>query len=107
MLPAGQTFLERHAELAKVLRRAAEEVDEVVARLRQSPDPSRIEDDLHFLKGGALNLGFDAFGALCGAGERRAAGGDATSVDMGAILACYDDSKAMFLDWIGQQAVAA
>ena len=41
-----------------------EEVEEVIDRLTSSPEPARFEDDLHFLKGSALNLGFRHFSAL-------------------------------------------
>ena len=45
------------------------ESDEVVDRLAQEGrDPPAA--DLHFLKGIALNLGFDALAALCRKGER-------------------------------------
>lgn len=74
-----------------------EEVDEVAARLRAGPDPGRLEADLHFLKGSALNLGFADFGALCHAGEQRAAAGDAAAVDVAGLVAVYDRSRAAFL----------
>lgn len=34
-----------------------EEVGEVIARLRADPAVERMEEDLHFLRGSALNLG--------------------------------------------------
>lgn len=74
-----------------------EEVEAVVMRLGNRPDPSRFEEDLHFLKGSAWNLGFAAFGALCQDGERMAAAGVAAKVDIAAILACYTASKSAFL----------
>jgi HPt (histidine-containing phosphotransfer) domain-containing protein len=46
-----------------------EEVDEVVARLRTSPDPTTYEDDLHFLRGSAMNLEFAALSRTCHSGE--------------------------------------
>ncbi len=59
-----------------------EEVEEVLARLRAEPNPASYEADLHFLKGSALNLGFQALGALCRDGEVRAAAkGDRTRRD--------------------------
>jgi histidine phosphotransfer protein HptB len=71
------------------------EVEEVIGRLRTRPDPSRYAEDLHFLKGSALNLGFDAFGALCQEGERAVASGG--SVDIAATLRLYEASKIEFL----------
>ena len=75
-----------------------EEVGGVIDRLRVAPDLSQLEADLHFLKGSALNLGFEAFSALCHKGEALAAGGDAALVDIAKILACFDTSRAMFQD---------
>ena len=77
-----------------------EEVDEIVERLCTSPDPSRYEEDLHFLKGSALNLGFRQFSALCAEGEQKSAAGEADTVGLGPVIACYQDSKALFLPQI-------
>lgn len=74
-----------------------DEVESVVRRLTERPDPSRFEADLHFLKGGAWNLGFAAFGALCQDGERKAASGRPDEVDAVAIVATYFASKAEFM----------
>lgn len=74
------------------------EVEEVTDRLSQAPDPARLESDLHFIKGSAYNLGFDALGALCTAGERMAASGRADAVDLRAILECHAASRREFLD---------
>ena len=84
-------------DFGEVVQLFLAEVEAVVERLRDDPDPARFEEDLHFLKGSALNLGFDALGALCQAGESAAAQGSAESVALGPILSCYDDSRAAFL----------
>ena len=73
-----------------------EEVATITETLRAGPDLSRLEEDLHFLKGSALNLGFEAFSALCHAGEKAAAAGQAAKVDVTEILDCFDASKATF-----------
>lgn len=82
---------------AEVVDLFLDEVESVVRRLSERPDPSQFEADLHFLKGGAWNLGFAAFGALCHDGERRAASGRADEVDAAAIVATYFASKAEFM----------
>lgn len=74
-----------------------DEVEEVIARLRTAPEESGLEADLHFLKGSALSLGFRAFSAMCQDGENRSAAGQASTVDVPAILACYDQSKTVFV----------
>ena len=43
---------------AEIVELFLDEVEGVVRRLSKQPDPSRFEADLHFLKGGAWNLGF-------------------------------------------------
>ncbi|HQY42788.1 MAG TPA: Hpt domain-containing protein [Paracoccaceae bacterium] len=82
---------------SEVVELFLDEVEEVIARLENAPDPRSFEQDLHFLKGSAWNLGFAAFGVLCQSGERRAAQGQAATVDMAAVLASYAASKDCFL----------
>ncbi|WP_424985768.1 Hpt domain-containing protein [Microbulbifer sp. S227A] len=74
-----------------------EEVEEVIGRLRTAPDPSQLEQDLHFLKGSALSLGFASFSSLCQNGERISAGGQAETVNVPEIVAEFERSKAGFL----------
>jgi len=69
-----------------------EEAGEVIARLEASPDPARYQADLHFLKGAALNLGFDRFAEECAEGEATAAAGTPERVDIATIVASYRDS---------------
>jgi HPt (histidine-containing phosphotransfer) domain-containing protein len=82
---------------AEVVELFLDEVEEVVMRLRATPDPRTLEQDLHFLTGCAWNLGFTAFGALCHQGERRVAQGMAASVDLAVVLAGYAAARAEFL----------
>lgn len=73
-----------------------EEVADVTERLRAGPNLSQLEADLHFLKGSALNLGFLTFSNLCNDGEQASAAGNASTVDVAAILECFEASKADF-----------
>ena len=75
-----------------------EEVEPVIERLERAPDPARFEQDLHFLKGSAVNLGFASFGALCQQGERLAATGQAGRIDIAAVIDLYRSSRRVFLD---------
>lgn len=75
-----------------------EEVTGIIDGLRNAPDLSRLEDDLHALKGSALNLGFTDFSTLCHRGEAMSAKGKASEVDIIAILDSFDASKAAFTD---------
>lgn len=83
-------------DFREVVQIFLEESDSVAARLEAAPDPARYEEDLHFLKGSALNLGFAEMAALCQTGERLAAQGAAAEVDLPAILASYRASLQMF-----------
>lgn len=73
-----------------------EEVQSVIAELR-ADNREGLEQNLHFLKGSALNLGFEKFATLCLKGERDSAAGAAKTVDLNEILAAFDQSKTDFL----------
>jgi HPt (histidine-containing phosphotransfer) domain-containing protein len=82
---------------AEVVELFLDEVESVVIRLRDQPDLSCLEEDMHFLKGGAWNLGFADFGDLCQDGEKLAASGNASQVDLDMVVRCYFASKDSFL----------
>ncbi len=84
-----------------------DEVEDVVMRLRSSPDPAKYEADLHFLKGGAWNLGFADFGTLCQDGERRAASGRGAEIDIAQVVDSYFSSKASFMAGLAKRESAA
>ena len=72
-----------------------DEVESVLAQIRASDDPAELRAHLHFLKGGAMNLGFRALGAMCvdlGPNVRPAA--VAPFDDLATV---FDRSKAEFL----------
>lgn len=73
-----------------------EEMDGALNRLRQSPDLLRLEGDLHFLKGSALNFGFTRFSELCEAGEGLCAHGQAWKIELDPIILSFDRSRALF-----------
>ena len=83
-------------DFGEVVELFLEEVEEVIDRLRARPDPARLEGDLHFLKGSALNLGFRDFSALCQQGEARSAEGQAEQVDLAAIISSFEASRSVF-----------
>lgn len=94
-------------DLADVAELFLEEADEVVGRIAGGLPDDRLEADLHFLKGSALNLGLRALAALCQEGERRAAQHDGASVDLGRIVDVYEASKAAFLGALADKGNAA
>ena len=73
-----------------------DEVEDVITRLRRAPDLATLEEDLHFLKGSALGLGFKSFSTLCQTGETMSAQGHAKEVDLSEILDNYTASKQCF-----------
>ncbi|WP_434289737.1 Hpt domain-containing protein [Celeribacter sp. SCSIO 80788] len=74
-----------------------EEVDEAIARMQSMPDTASLEQDLHFLKGSSLNLGFAAFSALCRDGERAAREGRSEIINMVEIFESYARSRSEFV----------
>ncbi len=93
--------------IEEVVELFLEEVEEVIGRLRTQPDPARLEEDLHFLKGSSLNLGFEAVSSLCQAGEQDAAAGRTESIDIPEIIRAYESSRACFLESLPQRLQAA
>lgn len=85
-------------DFEEVVELFLEEVEEVVERLKSTDDTSTLEDDMHFLKGSAMNLGFKSFSKLCQDGENLSAKGQAKDLDVGSVLACYASSKTAFLN---------
>ncbi len=80
-----------------------EEMDEVMDRLRASPDPLTYETELHFLKGSALNLGFVALSNICGQSEKLANESTWASIDLSVVIVTYEKSKLEFNS--GQQKI--
>ena len=87
-------------DFAEVVALFLQEADEVVARLPDCAEAAAIEADLHFLKGAALNLGFQDLAQLCQAGEKQAVAGG-TDIDLAAVIASYDASKYAFEAGLG------
>ncbi len=84
------------SEFDEVVQIFLDEVQETIDRLHKDTARLELEQNLHFLKGSALSLGFDRFSKLCQDGERSAANGKANDVDLPAILSAYEDSRAVF-----------
>ena len=89
-------------DFGEVVEIFLEEVEEVIGKL-QNGDRNQLEQDLHFLKGSALNLGFEEFSALCFDGEQKSARGETDGVDLAAIIAKFQESKSLFLAGLAQK----
>ena len=83
-----------------------DEVEEAIDLLRDQPCPADLEQKLHFLKGSAVSLGFSEFSELCGDGEVAARTGSPADVDVSAVIASFDASKASFLDQLSVRLAA-
>ena len=76
-------------------------LEEVIGRLASSPVEAELEQDMHFLKGCALNLGFDQLGNMCSVAEKLAGKGQVQDIPIAGILEMYAQSKEVFLSQIG------
>ncbi|MFA5538046.1 MAG: Hpt domain-containing protein [Gemmobacter sp.] len=83
-------------DLAEVVALFMEEADESITRLRAAATPARQAEELHFLKGCALNLGFAALAGLCAGGEDRIAAGQPGAVDADRLAALFAASRQAF-----------
>lgn len=72
-----------------------DEVETVLAQMRDTDDLAELRGQLHFLKGGALNLGFRALGALCD--DLGPVGRPAAHAHVEDLVKIYSQSKAEFL----------
>ena len=79
------------------------EVGTVLERLVAAINVNSLEADMHFLKGAALNLGFRDFAELCKEGEFKAAASDFGSIDVGAVVACFNASRDAFVAGLAQR----
>ncbi|SDI79418.1 Hpt domain-containing protein [Aliiruegeria lutimaris] len=86
------------SEFDEVVELFLEEVESVMDRLRENPNPDLFEEDFHFLKGCSANLGFADLAGFCLAGETMAARGEAAKVNLSQIFNCYERSKIFFFE---------
>lgn len=88
-------------DFREVVQMFLEEVEGVMVRLIAVPDTATFEEDMHFLKGSALNLGFAHFCNLCAGGEKAAKNGMADAICLDDILESYAASKSAFKERFG------
>lgn len=95
--------LEMGADFDQVVALFLEEVGEVMHRLETGQDSDTLATDLHFLKGAALNLGFDDLARLCSGGERLARAGRGAAVDLAGLTACFLASSMTLAEGLAPQ----
>lgn len=79
-------------DLAEVIALFCEEIDDLVASLDTS-DGALYPNQIHFLKGSALNIGLDALGELCRIEELRLRADPSARPDVPAIRAAYAKAR--------------
>ncbi|WP_170410892.1 Hpt domain-containing protein [Ruegeria atlantica] len=84
------------SEFDEVVHIFLDEVNEALTRLRNDTARSEFEQNLHFVKGSALSLGFETLAKLCQDGERQSAKGDSQAVDLANILGVFERSTTDF-----------
>lgn len=89
---------------AEVADMFLEEAETAVQALVAGATADSVGDQLHFLKGSALNLGLSDLAAICQDGERKAAAGQGASVDVAQVAAVYRASRASLLDGLAAAA---
>lgn len=82
-----------------------EETDEVMQRIHGAA-PDHLGRDLHFLKGSALNLGFDQMARFCQEGERACAPGGSGSVDLNRLHEIYAASRCSLMERLQRKPAA-
>ncbi|HRO14629.1 MAG TPA: Hpt domain-containing protein [Paracoccus sp. (in: a-proteobacteria)] len=83
-------------EFRPILELFRDEIESVVLRLDPN-DGAALEAQLHFLRGGACNLGLREFAALCQAGEALASTGRAREADLGALTEAWARARRMLM----------
>ena len=84
-------------DFEEVVELFLEEVQCALDRLKTLTSRDTLEQDLHFLKGSALSLGFTAFSVLCQTGERLSSQGRADEVELREIFDCFEESNKVFM----------
>ncbi len=84
-------------DFSEVLELFLSEVENAIDLLEGATgNPIVTEEQMHFLKGASLNLGFADLAALCQRGERAAAQGDAGAIPPGGVRETFEASKLAF-----------
>lgn len=84
-------------DFAEVVELFLEEVETAISQLEEGQgNPVVTEEQMHFLKGAALNLGFESLAKLCAKGEKSAAAGDADAVGPVEVRASFEMSRQQF-----------
>lgn len=86
-------------DLGDVVAIFLDEMEEAIQDLVENApgDAQEWANRMHFLKGSAYNLGFEAFGTFCAGGETAARQGDISALSASDVQTRYELSKTAFL----------
>ncbi|WP_226780026.1 Hpt domain-containing protein [Oceaniglobus trochenteri] len=84
-------------DFSEIVSLFLEEVDEVIEGLDAQDSQDSLGAAFHFLKGSAMNLGFQGFAGMCQEGENAAREGRATAEIVARTKSGYAFSRATFL----------
>ncbi len=88
-------------DFSEVVELFLSEVEERIELASAKTVPAELAEDLHFLKGSALNLGFSEFAQRCSEGEANAANGLPFD-SIQTIEAAYQSAKGVFLNALNE-----
>jgi HPt (histidine-containing phosphotransfer) domain-containing protein len=84
-------------DFQEILELFLSEVESAIDLLAGAGDDANVvEEQMHFLKGAALNLGFENLAQLCLKGEKAAAGGRPHVVTVDEVRKTYEESRGQF-----------
>ncbi|MBJ2149587.1 Hpt domain-containing protein [Paracoccus sp. IB05] len=92
-------------DLSSITDLFLDETDAVITRVISSGNGPQMAEDLHFLKGCALNLGLRALAGICHDAERCNACGQTSPLNPVIFLAVYDASKLALLAALDEEAI--
>ena len=81
-----------------------QEVSDRMARVDVDADLKVLAADLHFLKGAALNLGFQDFAERCSRGEESALAGRRGEVTLSELVASFEETRTAFIAGLSRRA---
>ncbi|WP_170786157.1 Hpt domain-containing protein [Ruegeria lacuscaerulensis] len=90
------------SEFDEVVAIFLDEVQEALSRFSADTNREGFEQNLHFLKGAALSLGFKSLAKLCQDGERQSAQGQSQMVDVPQVFEVFESSCAEFKSGLGK-----
>jgi HPt (histidine-containing phosphotransfer) domain-containing protein len=90
-------------DFAEVVDLFLQEVDEEIQKLSTMMPQDGLSEKLHFLKGGALSLGFSEFSSLCATAEAALTRNPAAAFDIDRLHQSYQSARRVFLSDLPQK----